>query len=95
MPSGEKSRWKRLEDEGWKKQFVVSEPRLSEAVDMYIKAGFEVHLESLPKDPESETCATEDDQHECRLCYEGFEDQYKVIFTRRKKGEAGSQEDLS
>ncbi|UCF57789.1 MAG: hypothetical protein JSW15_04845, partial [Deltaproteobacteria bacterium] len=63
----EKSRISILESEGWSKQFVTSEPRLSEAVEIYKEAGFEVHLEPLPKEPGCETCAGEEDKVECRI----------------------------
>ena len=76
-----KSRVEELEREGWTQKFVASEPRLSEAVEMYKEAGFEVHLEPLPKDPECGGCAGEDDEGNCRICFEGVEDQYKIIFT--------------
>jgi len=90
----ERSRTAMLEDEGWTKQFIACEPRLSEAVEMYKEAGFEVHLEPLSKEPECETCAGEEDQDECRICFEGFEELYKIIFTRRKGGIAASEDDL-
>lgn len=87
----EKSTYKRalntLEMEGWKKQFIASEPRLSEAVQLYQEAGFEVRLESLPTNQEFKT-ATESDikfENECRVCFSGSEDQYRVIYTRRKR----------
>jgi thiamine monophosphate kinase len=83
-----------LEHDGWTKQFVANEPRLSEAVAMYREAGFEVHLEPLPKEPECKTCAGEEDDNECRICFEGFEDQYKIIFTRPKKDRASLEDDL-
>jgi hypothetical protein len=77
----------RLEREGWTKQFVAGEPRLSEAVEIYKDLGFEVHLEPLPKQSECETCVgPEEEQGECRICFDGFEDQYKIIFTRPLKG---------
>ncbi len=88
-----RSRIKILEGEGWTKQFVTSEPRLSEAVELYKETGFEVHLEPLPKEPECESCADNGDEDECRICFEGFEDQYKIIFTRPKRGETDSDED--
>jgi hypothetical protein len=75
----------KLEREGWVKQFVANEPRLSEAVELYKDAGFDVHLEPLPKGQECETCAGAEEKRECRICFEGFEDQYKIIFTRRRK----------
>jgi hypothetical protein len=90
----EKTVTAKLEGEGWTKQFVACEPRLSEAVEMYMEAGFEVHLEPLPKEPVCESCAGEEDQDECRICFEGFEDQYKIIFTRPKEGEAESEDEL-
>ena len=89
------SREETLIGEGWKKQFVASEPRLSEAIDMYIEAGFDVHLEPLPKEPECEICGgTEEAQESCRICYEGAEDQYKIIFTRPGKGKVKDENDI-
>lgn len=90
----EKSRTAVLEGEGWTKQFLACEPRLSEAVEMYKEAGFEVHLEPLPREAECETCAGEQDKDECRICFEGFEEMYRIIFTRRKEGVAASEDDL-
>jgi hypothetical protein len=83
----------KLEREGWVKQFIVNEPRLSEAVAIYKEAGFDVHLESLPKGHECETCAAPEEKGECRVCFEGFEDQYKIIFTRRRKDVKPPDED--
>jgi thiamine monophosphate kinase len=91
---GEKTRTVTLEREGWTRQFMACEPRLSEAVEMYKEAGFEVHLEPLPKEPECETCAGEEDKDDCRICFEGFEDQYKIIFTRPKEREAEFEDEL-
>ena len=78
----------KLEQEGWVKQFVANEPRLSEAVALYNELGFEVHLEPLPKGQECDTCSGQEGRQEmgeCRVCFEGFEDQYKIIFTRQRK----------
>ncbi len=83
-----------LEDEGWTKQFVANEPRLSEAVELYKETGFEVHLEPLPEGPTCESCEGDEGEHECRICFDGFEDQYKIIFTRPKKGKLGPSDDL-
>jgi hypothetical protein len=82
-----KTRIEELEKQGWVKQFVASEPRLSEAVELYKELGFEVHLEPLPKGQECDTCAgpEKEDQGECRVCFNGFEDLYKIIFTRPLK----------
>ena len=69
-----------LSQEGWTRQFTASEPRLSEAAAAYEEAGFEVRLEPLP--PAS-------DCGECRICFEGSEERYRVIYTR-PKGTASS-----
>jgi hypothetical protein len=77
-----------LEKHGWVRQFVANEPRLSESVALYTELGFEVHLEPLPAGQECATCSGEEGLEEsgdCRVCFEGFEDQYKIIFTRRRK----------
>ena len=84
MADESKSRIKRLEEKGWVKQFVANEPRLSEAVELYKEAGFEVHLEPLPKGQECEACVSPGEAKECRVCFDGSEDLYKIIFTRRK-----------
>ncbi|MBW2038192.1 MAG: hypothetical protein JRI46_01125 [Deltaproteobacteria bacterium] len=71
--------------EGWQRRFIASEPRLSEMVEMYEETGFEVHLEPISAvekpDEESEEC------QKCQICFEGVEDQYRVIFTRPKHGD--------
>lgn len=91
------SRIQDLEKEGWTKQFVANEPRLSESAEMYKQLGFDVHLEPLPKEPECESCAGTEEQEEkseCRICFEGVEDQYKLIFTRPLKGKGRGDDDL-
>ena len=91
-----KSRIEELENEGWKKQFVACEPRLSEAVELYKETGYDVHLEPLLKEAECESCAGEEGENEseCRICFEGVEEQYKVIFTKPNKGGTESEDDL-
>ncbi|RLB08223.1 MAG: hypothetical protein DRG50_00360 [Deltaproteobacteria bacterium] len=68
--------------EGWQRRFIAAEPRLSEMVRMYGETGFEVHLEPLSavEEPDGES----DECQRCRICFEGVEDQYKVIYTRPK-----------
>jgi hypothetical protein len=83
-----------LEAEGWTRQFVAGEPRLSEAVEMYRELGFEVHLEPIPKESECESCAGTEGEGECRACFEGFEDLYKIIFTRPLEGQRAADHDL-
>lgn len=95
MGSKGQSDRERLEKEGWVKQFVANEPRLSEAVDLYKELGFDVHLEPLPAGQECDTCAGTEgyqEKRECRVCFEGFEDQYKIIFTRRRKDSKPSED---
>jgi len=68
---------------GWTRQFTASEPRLSEAVAAYEEAGFEVRLEPLPPASSGGSRAGEREAgDECRICFEGFEDRYRVIYTR-------------
>jgi hypothetical protein len=91
MVSESPLRVEELEKEGWVKQFVANEPRLSEAVSLYEELGFEVHLEPLPKEQECDNCSGAEghrEKGECRVCFEGFEDQYRIIFTRRGKDSA-------
>jgi hypothetical protein len=86
-----KSRIEMLRQEGWQRQFVANEPRLSEAVKLYREVGFDVLLEPLPEKGECESCSGEDeDEKECRICFEGFEDQYKIIYTRPKNHQKGA-----
>jgi hypothetical protein len=75
----------KLEKNGWTRRFVACEPRLSEVVETYREVGFEVRLESLPPASECKTCPGEEGRDECRVCFDGFEEKYKVIFTRPKK----------
>jgi hypothetical protein len=71
---------------GWTRQFVASEPRLSEAVGAYEEAGFEVHLEPLPPVKNCDDCSGGgDDEGDCRICFEGVEDRYRVIYTRPRR----------
>jgi len=83
-----------LEKEGWTMRFAAGEPRLSEAVEMYRHAGFEVLLEPLPPNAECKDCPGEEMDGECRVCFDGFEDQYKIIFTRPRKGGDKDKEGL-
>ena len=80
-------REKCLEAQGWKRQFVANEPRLTEAAEMYRELGFEVLLEPLSREPECAGCeGTEEIQKdECRVCFQGVEDQYRTIYTRPLK----------
>lgn len=77
-----------LAREGWTRRFVANEPRLSEMVELYRSMGHEVHLEPLPL---VDCDSANEESGECRACFKGFEDQYKIIYTRQKAGE--SEED--
>ena len=74
-----------LNKKGWTRRFSANEPRLSESVDVYKEAGFDVWLEPLPEKDECETCNIEESDDSCQVCFEGVKDQYKIIFTRPKK----------
>ena len=71
-----------LERQGWRRQFVAAEPRLSESVAMYRELGFEVHLEPLPTEKKQSNGQAHDTETKCRTCFEGSEGQYSIIFTR-------------
>ena len=78
-----------LKKEGWTRQFVASEPRLSEAMAVYKESGFEVHLEPLPSGGEPEILPLIESSDGCARCFEGSQEQYKFIFTRPiAKGDA-------
>ena len=83
-----------LEKQGWTMRFVANEPRLSEAIEMYKDAGFEILLKPLPKDAECKDCPGEKTDGECRVCFDGFENQYRIIFTRPLKAVIKEEEDL-
>jgi len=63
-----------LEREGWKRQTVIDEPRLSELVELYESLSYEVLL--VPFDPELE-------EAECGVCLEDPE-KYMIIYTRKR-----------
>jgi len=70
--------------EGWTRRFVANEPRLTESVELYQSMGYEVRLEALPP---VDCDSADEESRECRACFKGFEDQYKIIYTRPKRGE--------
>jgi hypothetical protein len=64
----------KLEAEGWVRQFIACEPRLSEAVELYKSLGFEVRLVRVTRD---------ELEGECAACFEAEDaERYKVIYTR-------------
>lgn len=62
-------------NEGWVRRFVAEEPRLSEAVELYLSLGMEVHLEPLELDELQE-------EGQCTECLRGSRDRMRVIYTR-------------
>ena len=77
MSPGKKSGQKDLEAEGWTRQFIASEPRLSEAKEAYEEMGLEVRFEPVD---------VKDLDQECIGCLE-MDESCRVIYTRPKKGE--------
>ncbi len=66
----------KLKSDGWEKQFTCSEPRLSEAIDLFKSLRREVHLEPL----------IEQDKpmgSNCDACYMSCSDEMKTIWTRK------------
>jgi hypothetical protein len=70
MPSAE------LEQQGWTHRFTTIGVRLSEAVDLYLQLGFEVHLE--PAEEQREPLEPE----ACRYCF--VTTVARTIYTRPK-----------
>jgi len=70
---------KKLSALGWVRKTITDEPRLTELVELYESIGFEVHLEPLS----SELLKLMGE--ECKACYIGNWERYKVIFTRKNK----------
>lgn len=82
MTETEKSITEAMEKDGWTRQFVANEPRLSESVSIYREIGFEVALRNLPPaDALAENPACHS-AGKCQTCFEGFEHLYKLIFTK-------------
>jgi hypothetical protein len=75
---GGKSREEELRREGWERQFTTDEPRLSDAVELYLSLGYEVHLEPAAFNRKNETC---------KACVEADCREYKTIYIRRKRTE--------
>ncbi len=71
---GGKEKEEELKKEGWIRQFVTDEPRLSEAVDLYRELGYEIHLEDATMDEVNQICAN---------CLPADCRNYKIIFIRK------------
>ena len=70
-----------LQAQGWVRQTLINQPRLSEIVEEYRNLGFEVHLE--PLDPGA--CPS---SGKCSLCFENpkLAGQFRVVYTRPRRG---------
>ena len=69
--------------EGWERRFVASEPRLSEAVELYESIGFDVLLEPLPTEEALEDAGC--GEKGCTACFDVDRERYKIIYTRPKE----------
>jgi hypothetical protein len=82
---------KKLLEEGWRRQSVDCDPRLSEAAALYEALGHEVLLV-----PVLQECASEGGSGGCTACFgsDADPDRFKVIYTRPKSGAKREQDDL-
>lgn len=85
--SKNKSSDSELERQGWIRQFEAGEPRLSEAVELYKRLGYEVRLEPAVFDKSSEKC------RKC-LLYQDCSN-YKTIYIRPKKEACREKEETT
>ena len=72
-PSGAARHDEELAREGWVRQFTASEPRLSEAVELYESMGYDVRVEQ-----------EDGSGRACNVCFGESSEQYKVIYIRPK-----------
>jgi len=73
---GGKQREEELKQQGWVRQFVTDEPRLSEAVELYKEIGYEVHLEEV---------SFEELNQLCKNCFPADCSKYRAIYIRPKQ----------
>jgi len=73
--SGGEQKEEELKRQGWIRQFVTDEPRLSEAVELYKTLGYEVRLEEA---------SFEEVNQICKNCREADCERYKTIYIRQK-----------
>ncbi|WP_025323410.1 hypothetical protein [Deferrisoma camini] len=68
-----------LEQAGWVRRSVASEPRLSEIVETYRSLGYEVRLL-----PAAAVCGSGKEGAACTACFDGDPDpnRYQVVLTR-------------
>ena len=71
--------------DGWKRQTVIGEPRLSEIVANYKAMGFEVHVEEFKTEGESG----------CNTCFDAGEEMgfsYGTVYIRKRNEPTGEDE---
>jgi hypothetical protein len=73
---GGKGREEELHGQGWIRQFVTDEPRLSEAVELYKSLGYDVRLEEASLDEVNQIC---------KNCLPSDCSKYKIIYIKKKK----------
>ncbi len=72
------------ETDGWTRRFIACEPRLSEAIELYKESGFEVLLVNLPSKKTANNRIKNQEEKECSECFDGAEENYRIIYTRPK-----------
>ena len=83
-----------LKKQGWNYRFTANEPRLSETVAFYNETGFEVHLEGLPNQESCDSDCEVGESGDCRICFTGDEERYRMVFTKPASVQAHREEDL-
>jgi hypothetical protein len=66
-----RQRHKRLEKEGWIRQFLADGPLAKDAVEIYDLLGYEVHLQAPSRSP-SKKCnssSLEESEEQCQIVY--------------------------
>lgn len=72
------------EASGWTRRFTACEPRLSEAIKLYKESGFDILLVNLPSKKTGTDFIKNEEKYECRDCFDGMEEKYRIIYTRPK-----------
>jgi len=62
--------------DGWERRFTADSQRAVEAIELYTKLGYEVRAESLRPDEITQ---------ECEGCHSLAAQEFKTIYTRKKK----------
>jgi len=73
---GGKQKEEELKRQGWVRQFVTDEPRLSEAVELYKTLGYEVRLKEA---------SFEEVNQICKNCLEADCEKYKIIYIKKSR----------